>query len=112
MKLQLTTWQRIVLFQMVADVRGPAGMMQKAIRVMEALEMTEEDESTVGLRRNEQGWPTWDDVDHRFEIEIKDREAGALVKRLVSEKQDWRGADARSVIDLAEQLGVLEDESL
>ena len=110
MKLQLTTWQRIVLYQIVGQLRGPVSLVRTASKLLDVLEMSEADRTEVGYRELPNGAATWRDPERRLEIENADREAAALLRRTVEQHQEWPAGQARQVLDLAEQLGLDLDE--
>jgi len=109
MKLQLTTWQRLSLYQAVGALEGSVSVVRTASKVLDALEMSDDEKAKVGYRELPDGRALWRDVERRFGLEIADREAAALLKRTVKGYTHWPAGQARQVLDLAEQLG-LEDE--
>jgi len=70
------------------------------------LEMSEEDRAAVGFVALPDGSARWEDTARRFEVEIADKEASELVRRVVKEHKDWPASMGREVLDLAEQVGV------
>jgi hypothetical protein len=54
------------------------------------------------------GGYTWLDTERRFELEIKDRELAAFLRRAVGAYDRWPVEQARLVADLFAQLGIEE----
>ncbi|MCC7568693.1 MAG: hypothetical protein KO463_03645 [Candidatus Methanofastidiosa archaeon] len=105
MRLELTTWQRLMLDKIVGALEGNVDTIYKASRVLDAVRMTEAETEAVCLRR-EGELLRWEDAERRWEIEIPD---GALADWLTATVQAFRGwpaAEALQVLDLMEQLGV------
>lgn len=111
MKLNLTTWQRIMCVQALNAQAGHISLIRKALRLLEILELSQDDRETVGLRELATGGFSWRDTERRFELEIADRELAAFLKRAVSSYQNWPVEQARQVADLFAQLGVEVEET-
>jgi Lon protease-like protein len=116
MKLNLTVWQREAIRLRVGNLQGTLAIMQKGLKVLNAVELTKEEKKKVGYRRAPRGFE-WDDTETRFSVEINDREAINLVKRAVRElaadletRELWTPQDAENLPDLCEQLKIDLDE--
>jgi hypothetical protein len=105
-KFQLTTWDRLTISGLVGQLRGDAALMHKAIKVFDAVDLTEEENKEINMRQIGPNAIQWDQPDRRWEIEIKDREAASLVLKVVRENSSWPAAKAREVAGLHETLGL------
>lgn len=105
-KFQLTTWDRLTISGLVGQLRGDAALMYKAIKVFDAVDLTEEENAEINMRQVGPSAIQWDDPDRKWEIEIRDREAANLVIRVVKENTTWSAAKAREVAGLHEALGL------
>jgi len=105
MKLELTTWQRLMLDRIVGGMEGNVDTIYKASKVLDAVRMTEGELEAVKMRR-EGDLLRWDDAERRWEVEIAD---GALADWLTATVRAFRGwpvAEAPQVFDLLQRLGV------
>lgn len=110
MKLTLNTWERVTLTLLVGRVSGNVAVMRKAMKALDALELSDDEKGAVGFAALPSGSLRWEDGEKTFDVEIPDKEAAALVKRVFRENQEWQGIDAKRVVALAEKLGVEEEE--
>ena len=108
LKLELTTWQRIMAVQALNAQAGHISLIRKALRLLEILELSAEEREAVKLSELPDGGYTWQDTERRFELEIRDRELAAHLKRAVGAYDRWPVEQARLVADLFAQLGVDE----
>lgn len=51
MDFQLTTWERLTISQLIGRLQGDAALMHKAIKVFDAVELTEAERQAVNLRQ-------------------------------------------------------------
>jgi len=109
LKLNLTTWQRLMCIQALNGQTGHISAVRKALRLLEILELNEEERVAVELRELQPGQYIWTDTQRRFELEIKDRELAAFLRRAVGAYGQWPVNQARQVADLFEQLGIEEE---
>lgn len=107
MTLNLTTWQRMTLLTMVNNVKGDLRTVRRALRAIDALEMSDAEREAVGLTEHPNGAVTWTDAAHRFELEVPD-DVAAFLREQVEAKSDWPVSG--DVVDLCEQLGIPEGE--
>ena len=105
MKLALSTWQRIMLWQMVGGLRGDVALMRRALPVLEILELSEADQEAVGLVRMADGQVRWADEARIWELEV-DQPAAMFLMEQVGAFRDWPAGNAAQVLDLARQLGL------
>jgi hypothetical protein len=104
MKLSLTTWQRIVLVSIIGNLRGDVSLVWKAVKALDALQLTEEEKKEVGFEEGPAGL-RWKDETRRFEIILPN---AAFVQQIVREYKDWPIALASQVFDLCKQLEIEE----
>lgn len=109
MQLSLTTWQRLMCVQALNAQTGHISLVRKALKLLEILELSEEEAAAVGLSQAADGNYSWQDVAHRFELEVKDRELSAHLRRAVDAYQGWPVGHGREALELAEQLGSQEN---
>lgn len=108
LKLELTVWQRIMCVQTLNAQAGHISTIRKALKLLEILELNEEERVAVGLRELQPGQYMWTDTQRRFELEIKDRELAAFLRRAVEQFGQWPVEHAAEVLDLFQQLGADE----
>jgi hypothetical protein len=101
MKLDITTWQRVMRIQVVGELRGNVAMIRQAMKALDALELSEEEKVQVGFSDLLDGGAKWNGRDHRFEVEIRDEKAAELVRLAVQHHQEWPITTAKQVLDLA-----------
>ncbi len=108
LRLELTTWQRIMAVQALNGQTGHISTIRKALKLLEILELNEEERVAVELRELQPGQYMWTDTQRRFELEIKDRELAAFLRRAVEQYGQWPVEYAAHVLDLCQQLGIEE----
>jgi hypothetical protein len=104
MKFQLTTWDRISLVRVIEQQSGDMKFVRQAGRVLDALELTAEEQHAVGMSGDGQGTVTWKDTAHVWEIELQDRDTQFV--RDLAQRHAWPGVAVRLVSALAERLGI------
>ena len=109
MELQLTTWERMALLNVLGELRGNLGTLRRAGKAMDALELSDEERAlvhfqTVTMPQGEVGYQ-WLDSDHSFAVEIADPEAAALLKQAAAQYEGWLVSDREGVEALMEKLG-------
>lgn len=110
-KLVLDVWERITLIDIMGQIRGDLRLLRKAGKVLDALEMTDEEKEEVGLREPRPGVFGWDDEDAAFTIRIRDKEAAGLLKRTVEQYQGFTARERERVEKLCAALGIeVEDD--
>ena len=105
MKLKLTTWERLTVAGLIGRLQGDARLMHKAIKVFDAVELSEEERQEVNVRQVGDNL-VWDNPTHKWDISIPDREAANLVRMTVQNNKSWVAAKAREVSGLHEALGL------
>lgn len=101
MKLQLTEWQRLVIFQLLENTTaGPLSLLRKAAKVQDALERNGE----IPTKANPKV------LESRAEVEINDREAIRLLKEKVRNFNGWPYVALAQVEDLFTQLEINSEE--
>lgn len=113
MQLELNIWERAFLIAQTRELQGPAGLMHKALKVLDGIEFSSQEKKRIGFQWTAQG-PSWNQrKDYEKKIEINDKEAAHLTRRVVrelienTERSDgWRPDFFRKVNRLAEKVGV------
>lgn len=108
MQLNLTTWQRLTLLQMMNGVQGDLRTVNKALKLVDLLELSPEEQEAIGLQATPDGAIRWADNGQRFELEVKDGNLATFLKEQVEAKKDWPAI--ADVVDLAKQLGISADD--
>lgn len=115
--LKLTTWDRLNLTAIVGKQNGDARFMRKAHKILDAIEMNDTEREAINFRqlRDDNGQPVvddegrsifaWDKNDEEWTVELKDPDAGALLKQIVQEHK-WTAAEHSRVIPLFDRLGI------
>jgi len=110
---ELTTWERVMLLNVLGEARGNLATLRRAGKAMDALELSDEDQAEVGFQTvaTPQGEVRyqWLDQAHTFTVEIADPEAVAIVKQSAASYEDWSVADLARVEALLVKLGVETD---
>lgn len=105
MLLTLNTWQRLTLLQLVNSTQGDLRTVRKALKALDVLEMTAEEQEAVGLTAHPNGAFSWTEGAHKFELDVTE-DVAAFLRERVEAKEDWPAS--RDVLDLCEQLGIDE----
>ena len=106
MLLKLNTWQRVQLEMLVGGAKGPAATSRKAVKLLDILEMNDEEKAQVGFRQDG-GIIQWEDLEHVWDIEVKDGNLEAFLRELVRGKTDW--TVNRNVVGIFDQLGIQDE---
>ena len=96
-KINLTTWERVQLLACV-PVQDTVSNVRKHIRIMDVLELSEDDQKLVGFTNVGQGFQ-WarDKQDYEFELTFEDSDLEHLVK-LVEGRDDWPSSRLTAVL--------------
>jgi len=111
MKLELTTWQRVIVISILNALRGPVAIVRKAGKLLDILDLSQEEKADIGLVELAPGSFQWKDAGRTWEMEIADRELAAFLKQQVQAFQDWPVARRADVEDLLAQLGVGDEQA-
>jgi len=86
--LKLTTWERVQLLTCV-PAQDTISNVRKHLRIMDILELSEDEQKLVGFTNVGQGFQ-WarDKQDHEFELTFEDSDLEHLIK-LVEGRTDW-----------------------
>lgn len=106
MKLNLNTWQRVTLAQIVGSVRGDAATIHKAGHLWSTLDLSEDERGEVGFVQNPQGAIYWEDAEHRWSLEVNDKEQVRFLKEQVEAFDGWPASQYLLVEDIFNQLGI------
>lgn len=106
---ELTAWDRFTLIGLLGSLKGDVSLIRKAVKAIDALELSEAEKEVIGFTTNESGVSKWDSqkAEHKFKVEIKDREAANLLIATVKGHKDW--PVNRMVLNLFDALGVDND---
>ena len=112
MKMTLDVWERLMLNIVVGEVSGTVATMRTALKVLDVIEMTAEEDAEVGLQRSAAGELKWKpNATVTYDLEIKDKEAVYLLKKAFEQYEGWNvQSDARRVAALEVKLGLAERE--
>jgi hypothetical protein len=110
MKLELTTWQRMMCVQALNGQVGHISMIRKALQLLEVLELSEAERAEVGMQEPAPGQWMWRDTARRWEVEVADRELAAFLRRAVEAFGQWPVGQGAEVVDLCRQLEIEEKE--
>jgi len=110
MELQLTTWERMALLNVLGELQGNLATLRRAGKAMDVLELSEEERAlvrfqTISMPQGEVGYQ-WLDSDHSFAVEIADPGAAALLKQAAAQYQGWHVPDREGVEALMAKLEV------
>jgi hypothetical protein len=109
MQLNLTTWQRITLTQIIGGLQGTVATIRLAERLLDLLDLTPVEAQQIGLEVSERGL-TWRVTNQTWPIEIANKEQINLLKQTVQNYQGWRPGQRQAREDLFRQLGLTDDE--
>lgn len=104
--VRLNVWQRIMCLQALNQQTGHITFIHKALRLVDVFELSAEEGAAVGLVDDGQGNYRWQDTETTFELEIKDRELLAFLKRALMGYQGWPVTQGALALDLFEQFGI------
>ena len=103
MILNINTWQRVKLLDVVGNVKGPAAVVRKAVKLLDLLEMSDADKEKVGVVKKE-SYMTWADKEHRWSIDVADGNLETFLRETVKGFDQWPAN--RDIVDLFDQLGI------
>ena len=109
MKLSLNTWQRQMIVVAIGQITGRVAEIRKAMKALDVLELSQEEKALVKFRDLPNGTFAWDDQDHVWDLEIKDKEACTIVKRAVDQFPMWPAAQFALLDDLCNQLDLTQE---
>ena len=108
MKLELTTWERIVLYQIVGGLRGPVALIRNAGKLLDVLELRGEDAEQVGLEITDRGVVHWRDQARTWSVAIDERNLETLLTNAVKGFEGWQRGDVKRIEALFAKLGLTE----
>lgn len=103
MKLNLSTWHRIMLDSIIGKLEGNVDTIYTASKVLDAIRMTENEMKAVNLRQVGQGLQ-WDDADVPWEVEVPDGKLLDFLRNVVKGYDKWPVSGVDQVRALMEQL--------
>lgn len=110
--IKLTTWDRVTISMNIIGALqiSDARTMRKAAKILDAVELTEEEKAQIEFRFDEYGarWKDDDKVESRlWDIEINDPDALVLLKEKVANPpRPFLGAQRKQVLRLYAELGI------
>jgi hypothetical protein len=106
MQLELTTWERIMLFQIVGGLRGPVALIRNAGKLLDILELRDEDAEQIGLVITDRGVVHWRNQERTWQIVIDDRNLATLLTNAVKGFEGWQPGDVKRIEALLAKLGI------
>jgi len=106
MELVLTTWERVMLCTVMNSQRGDVGVMRKASKLLDVLELSAEERSAIGYVESGRG-AAWQDDSVSYHIAIPDGNLAVFLVDRVKDYQDWY--DGRKSAALFDKLGIEDD---
>jgi hypothetical protein len=107
MKVNLTTWQRTMLSQIVGEMGGNIRAVVEGSSLFLKLGLTDEEKQKVGWHINEAGNAAWNPNmgDLRWEMEFTPEEYRFL-KQAILGYQSWLVGNHEQVVDLFRELQI------
>jgi len=104
MKLELSTWQRAGLVQVLGAVRGNVATLKLALGALEVVGFTEEEAAEIGYQE-EDGRASWNEAgaERVWEVELGNKEA-KFAAGVVERWEQWPVGRAGEVFGLVEEL--------
>ena len=101
---QLTTWDRVVISQIIGAIEGDLKTIRIAGKLLDAVEMKPEESAEVHLRVTD-GMTLWDEPERLWNVEITSKAAQLLSERLQAHR-GWQSAQHRQVDAMLGRLGI------
>lgn len=108
MKIVLNVWQRVMLGLAVGSAKGNVAVIRKAMKAMDILELSDVEKNEVGYISLPNGDVQWANSDKVYELEFKDKEVPALIKRMFGQYTGWNASDGERIMKLAAVLDLDE----
>ena len=102
-KLDLTVGQIIGATLVLNEVKGGIIDINMAMKILDRIELTEEEKKTVGLEMKTPGTYSWTDEKFTKVIELSDDHVKLLVAQ-IKEKKDFTVFGGKYVVQLAEKI--------
>jgi len=100
-ELELTTWERVQLYAVLGAQRGDVALIRRLIKVLDMLELTDDEKEAVGYEDISAGAAKWEKRDHIFIIMLEKEQFNLLVE-IAKDFKDWPAS--RFVVDLFDKL--------
>ena len=97
--LDLTVFERIKLLEWLGQQQGDLAAIRRALPVLDALELSEQERREVEFVEHPGGRMTWKDADRTFTIELEDAQFDVLTPAL---RAQW--PMARPILEMLEKL--------
>lgn len=102
-KLNLNVGEILSARLVLNEVKGLLSEIRKALKILDKIELTEEEHKAVGMTNGVGGQISWKDQDFTKEVELSDEQAD-LMKVQLKGKADFSVVGAQYAVSLAEQL--------
>lgn len=107
MKLELSTWGRVMLISAIGQLRGNIMLVRKSMKILDTLELSDQEKEEVGFKTTPAG-AFWQDAGHLFPLEFSEDDL-ELMKRAAKEYQEWPAGQGALVVELCKRLGIDDD---
>lgn len=110
MKLTINIWERAMLVNVVGATGGTTAVIRIAGKALDILEFSPAEQKEINFRVLPGGNQAWDTSDATYNLEIKDKEAVALVRRAYTQFEHWKALDRHKIQKLEDKLNVKKSE--
>jgi hypothetical protein len=108
--LSLSTWEREALKSIMSVQRGDLARLRRLFRVIDVLELTNEEATKVGYKPAQNGTgPTWKDEQMVFDLAFEDADF-ALLAEISLHSEQWMAT--RPVIDMLTKIEHAKQETV
>lgn len=115
--ITLSVWERLYLIQLGnllprIENKFSAYDYKKLLKFFDKVELSEDEEDQVGLRRLEPQGFSWEDTKALFEIELSRNDNEILEKiKNIMKTGPLPQAEPKSIVGLADKLGIYEENT-
>ena len=110
MKTELKTIERIMLLGVLNNQQGDLRTQRKIFRLLDRVEFSAAETQQIGLTELPNGMVQWTDADTTWPVEFPDGNDLVLLRQWYR-AFPWKGYPARTVVALADKLGIRDDGS-
>jgi len=101
----LTTWERIVLNNVVAERKGGMAVIRQCMQLFDKLEFRESEKAEISIGATEKKIE-WNETGKHWDIDLTATQIATLKTWL--EAREWAAFEARLVIALCAKFGINE----
>jgi len=101
----LTTWERIVLNNVVAEQKGGMAVIRLCMQLFDKLEFKEAEKAEIELLANAAGLQ-WRETGRQWDVDLSATQIATLKTWL--EAREWAAFEARLVVALCGKFGINE----